>query len=445
MSTTPIHPTSTTDAAGVKTTLLPPLVAALLGLLPLLTFWSSFKKLFWFGDELCLLSEMSKQGLFAWSTQTFAENAVPVFKLLWGGLTIGGSGSYFVMIVALWLTHALNCGLLTRLLIRSSIAPVISLLAVATFALAPSIHESLGWTVQWSAILVMTFFLLGLTTLQSRVLNLSSPTLTLVLIFLCSLGAAFSFSRGILACLILGMAVFLSRRSSKLPLWSPCVALIPAVIAAGQVMLSSTGNHQHLGQSVTESSDQILSFALNFFFMNPVFRWFSDSPPDLTALWLCGTVKTMLWIAALLLARAQGGFLKLLIITFLFFDLGNTALVTMGRFHTGAQYAVSSRYQYETLIFLIPGVVALLSTLDNQLRGSHSLRLSIFALLFAATTTLSFTRWSPIIEEWSNSRGTHGRKFFFSKPKKRPGEWWGLPNILAREEAERVIKYYNLH
>lgn len=410
----------------------------IISLLPFLLNLSQFKALFWFGDELVLLGEMRREGLFQWTAVVFAESIVPIFKLLWGGSVILSHGSYFEVVTSVWLTHALNATLLFFILQRVGVSFLISLFSVCIFALTPGTHESLGWTVQWSAILVVTFFLLGLTS----ILTITSEAKRNIFAVLCAFGAAFSFARGVLVCGILSIGIFFSsNKSIKQKLFFSFLPIIPALIAAWTIFHNSSGNHQSLLSVNSETIFKMIDFGGTFYLLNPLFRIFYDTTPELNHYLMFGSLKIALLCLCLFALKKGTKEQKLLICLPILFDLGNAALLGLGRYHTGSQFAVSSRYQYESLMCLSMSLgVSLHIFLGKAVAWRKEF---IFAILILGT--FSLTRWNTIMKEWGKSRGSEGRDFFFVKPDKRPDQWWGLPNIISKEEAEETIKFYDLH
>jgi len=72
--------------------------SSILSLLPFFLNVATLKELLWFGDAWDLLNQLQKQGLLVWVFSCFAENFVPVFKLLWIGSIKMVGGSYFTML-----------------------------------------------------------------------------------------------------------------------------------------------------------------------------------------------------------------------------------------------------------------------------------------------------------------------------------------------------------
>lgn len=414
---------------------LPSIFVFLLSLTPLFLNVSHFKQLFWFGDELVLLGEMKRDGLFAWGWTVFAESIVPVFKFLWGGAVIILGGSYFSAVTLVWGTHALNATLLFSILQRLKVSLSFSFFAVCLFALTAGTHESLGWTVQWSAILVVTFFLLGL-------LHLLSSDVKVFYITLCACGAAFSFARGILVCGVLAVGIFaFSHGNIKTRIRNFFFPLIPAFGASAIIFLNSTGNHQSLLTSHVETFSKMVDFGGTFYLLNPLFRIFSDATPTLLDFYNFGGMKIALIVFCLVSLKKAEFNKKIIILLPLLFDLGNAALLGLGRYHTGWQYAVSSRYQYESLLCLSLSLALSLQVLSQDIRFIKPVSVIVSVLL----SLFSFNRWEHVMPEWGRSRGKEGREFFFAQPEKKPPTWWGLPNILSKEEAEKVISHYKLH
>jgi hypothetical protein len=158
----PVPPPAPLSPLTRRTTQLLPWLAALLALAPLVLWRAEFAKLFWFADDFLLLDQINRMGFWPWLTEAFTENFAPVFKLLWGGSVFAFGGSYFALIVLLWLTHAFNTLCLGWLLRRAGFSWFVVAVVQLLFALTSANLETLGWSVQWSAVLATTFFLLAL-------------------------------------------------------------------------------------------------------------------------------------------------------------------------------------------------------------------------------------------------------------------------------------------
>lgn len=416
------------------------LCSFLLALLPLYLNFSRFKRLFFFGDELVSLSEMRVQGFWPWVLSVFAESSVPVFKFLWGGAVIAFGGSYTALVGLVWATHAINAGLLCLILSHVRAALPLQLLGIALFAITPGTHESLGWTIQWCPVLACTFFLLGFYLLLTN-LSLGIKVLG---VFVCAALAAFSFARGILVCGILSFGLYMIVR--RRPLAGRLVAIlpmIPALAAVEIIFIYSGGNHQNLAQAGGDVLEQMISFGGTFYLLNPLYRIFFDLPPDLNDFLVFGSIKLGLVAAALVVAwRSKDEVTRLLIIAPLLFDLGNALLLALGRYHTGWVFALSSRYQYESLFCMSITMVVLASRITRWPRMVNGIATAAFLIV----VSVSLTRWHDLMPHWATYRGKEGRRFFFGSTRVQPpATWIGLPGILSKEEAVETIKTYNLH
>jgi hypothetical protein len=130
------------------------------------------RRSFWFGEELHLLLELRGQGVTKWAFNTFAENFVPLFKLLWVSLVWLSNGGYFGMLTIVWCTHALIVATFYRTLRNAHIGLLPSMAANATLALSWSNIETLMWSVQWSVLLSILFLLFAVNVyLQFSTLN----------------------------------------------------------------------------------------------------------------------------------------------------------------------------------------------------------------------------------------------------------------------------------
>ena len=98
--------------------------SSLVSLLPLVVCWGQFRYLFFFHDDWEMLDGAARLGLGRWLIEPFAgEGVFPLFKLMWLGAVHLTGGSYFGMILLLWLTHAAICLLFGWLLARFGVPP----------------------------------------------------------------------------------------------------------------------------------------------------------------------------------------------------------------------------------------------------------------------------------------------------------------------------------
>lgn len=110
------------------------LVCSTFSLLPLLTCWPQFRLLFFFHDDWEMLDGATRLGLGRWLAEPFVgEGVFPLFKLLWLGAVRLTGGSYFGMILLLWITHFAVCLLFGWLLARFDLPPAANRLRAAHF------------------------------------------------------------------------------------------------------------------------------------------------------------------------------------------------------------------------------------------------------------------------------------------------------------------------
>ncbi len=213
------------------------LASACVALVPYLGHIGMFNRLYWFGDEFDLIDQMDRLGFWHWVWLVFAENFVPVFKVLWGGGVLLFGGSYAAMICAVWLLHALNVGLLGRLMRACDLSWTAVFLAQAAFGLASSNIETLAWSVQGSAVLSVTFMLLALLGFIEAPGRSSS--------YAWSAASALSFSRGVLTGLVLAFTSFFHGSppdtGSGRRLARAAAYLAPSVIVALLILGLATG------------------------------------------------------------------------------------------------------------------------------------------------------------------------------------------------------------
>ena len=419
------------------------LAAGLAALAPLVWQWAAFRELFWFGDEWDLLSQIEQAGLWPWLWSVFAENFVPVFKLLWGGAAQLFGGSYLAMLLLLWGTHAINAVLFGRLLLRAGFPLVATLFCQLTFGLSAVNIETLGWTVQWSAVLATTFFLLGLLALPTPASAPHTTSRRLAALMLCSAGSALSFSRGVLTGAVLALAQLWPEARLRLDLRGRTLAraalcLAPALAAAALIAIFATGNHRSLSHHLAEAS----SYALWYFSLNPLHRLVAvDSWGPVTTT-LLGAAKIALLIWGW--RRATPGQRHLLALL-LAFDLGNSVLLGIGRYHTGLETAISSRYQYGSLLAVLPFASLALDGLLTRVPTVFRLRPAVATLLLVVASLYFLREWSYEAPGFAHSRGTVTRQLLHHD--EHPPEMGAVPGIpfLSTSRAKELTQRFELH
>jgi hypothetical protein len=421
-----------------------PLLAGLAALVPFVVWQHQFRELFWFGDDLFLLDQLAAMGLRDWSIHVFSENFVPLFKVLWGGAAVGFGGSYAAMLWLLWLTHALNTVLLGRLLLRAGFPWFAALATQLVFALTPANLESLGWSVQWSAVLAASFLLIALwwqgestAPTPARSWRLQVPLLLL------SAASACSFSRGVLTgpVLTLGFIVpglLAGNWRAAARSWTAVLpALVPAVAVALAIIVFSPGNHQQMGGHWGEA----VAFGAGYLLLNPGHLIFGETSLQPAVLVLLGAAKVGIVAGALFVARGRTRHLLLLLLAY---DLGNAVLLGIGRYHTGFLAAMSSRYQYSSLLATLPAVFLLVAALLERLPRHLAPRVvSVCALgLLAGFLLLG---WPAALAEFVPWRGTEVRRLIFAPATDDPGARVPTLEFMHIERAKALQRAYGLH
>ena len=351
--------------------------SSILSLLPFFLNVATLKELLWFGDAWDLLNQLQKQGLLVWVFSCFAENFVPVFKLLWIGSIKMVGGSYFTMLSIVWATHAVIVFLYGLLLARVKIGLPGLISAILLFGISWTNIETLTWSVQWSSSLSVLFFLVAFHLLMSI---LKKPQfdlmqfMTYILFLLCSL---LSFSRGIIGGVVLGSFCLLYAADirKKAPLQVAAytsVSLGSSLLIALIIYLFTAGNHKSIFVFGWGVYLQMLEFASTYFFFNPLASLFHLP-------WMLQNVHIFLLLAAfkiiviyfsLRLANTEQ---RRFIIIFLFMDLCNAVLLGLGRYHTGLSCAIGYRYQYVSYICFGISFSIVVNSLINEVLRSQRL------------------------------------------------------------------------
>jgi hypothetical protein len=418
-----------------------PWFVALGALAPLLWCWTSFHEVWWFGDEWDQLDQISRQGFWSWVLRPFGENVVPVFKTAWGAMAFASGGSYFPMLAAVWLTHAVNTALLARIMRSTGFAWAGTVLACTLFSLTVANAEVLAWSIQWSNALAVLFLLAGL----DRILRYppgSSNKSTDILVVLCAAASALTFVRGILSGLVFGLgALFLTGKGRVTPgsRWRQALLyLAPAVAVMVWVFAAATGNHHDLGRAGFWPG--AIQFGAWFWAAVPFHRLLEISSWDGRTVLLLGLAKGALTLWAL--AEARGPQRQLLALLLLF-DLGNAALLGIGRYHTGLQFANSSRYYYSSLVCVTPFLGFLGDRLGARLPGGW--RTAVAAVVIAAAAAGVARKWPGEARLYAERRGRDTRHTLLVETNlPAEGAVPGIPFMQTRR-AKELISIYHLH
>lgn len=414
-------------------------VLALAALAPFLLHLRQFGQLFWFGDEWDLLDQIDRVGMWQWSYQMFAENFVPVFKLLWAGAVHLGGGSYLFMLTLMWLTHALNVYLAGRLLRAAGAGSVTTLAVQMLFGLPPANWETLAWSVQWSAMLSTLFLLVGALVLMPALRSPGHPLPwpRTIAVLACALASAWAFSRGVLTGGLFALAWgAVMGRAAPRRIWGPAaVWLAPSLLTALLIATFAGGNHHRMSGHLLDAA----TYALGNFLLNPFHALLEIDSYGPTTTALLAVIKLALlgWG----LGRASGA-LRLLLVLALIFDLGNAALLGLGRYHTGIETAVSSRYQYGSLLATAPFLGFWLEHLVT--RSAHPAVRRPLQVAVLAGLLLVARGWSVQLAVVVPGRGLALREALQAAPADQRFEVGAIPSMTL-QRAREIAAEFELH
>lgn len=409
---------------------------------PLLRNLPAFRALFFFEDEWDLIDLWDKVGFSAWVSTTFAENFVPLFKLAWGGSIAAFGGSYFALVLLLWLTHAFNVWLVFRVSEHFSGSRLAAAFAGSVFGLAWINYETLTWTVQWSAVLSLSFFLLGV----DQIMHWSEGSATsrwrsAGIVALCSAASALCFSRGVLTGLTLAAWVFMTRAhfSNRKQQWAVALAAVaPAVWVAGWIFSHSTGNHHRLG----EAAGPMLDFALHYYAQAPLRTLWSNDTPGRIAILLLAGAKTAVVAIAFYCAPQR---LRSVLAVLWLFEAGNALLLGLGRYHTGLDASGSSRYQYGALAVFLPACAVIFGQILGWISQRWKLRPLLGSAAVLTAAWMAQSPWTGLMTDWSEWRGGNLRRILFqTPPAEAPDRFTHLP-WMSNERARELARKYRLH
>jgi hypothetical protein len=409
------------------------LAAGLLALAPLVLYSGRFALMYWFGDEFDLIDQGDRMGLGAWIWTPFAENWVPLFKIIWRGMVGLTGGSYFGMVIWVYLVHGLNVALLGRVMRRCGLSWTATALALVLFGLPPTHAETLTWTVQSSAVLSITFMLLALDAAIAKPFSWGSYGWVAA--------SALSFSRGVLT----GGLLFLSGfwpgqsggRGGARRVGLAFLYLVPPAIVAYLIAHYAGGNEHamagHWGQAA--------AFGTWYYTLNPAHLLLGVESRGWHTVAVMGALKLALVIWALSRSR---GTMRLLFALLVVSDLGNAFLLGVGRYHTGLDAALSSRYQYASLIGIAPLFGFWVDQVLGRLPGPAALWRWAAAAGTAALFVVFCVQWREAIVLYSDWRGVTSRRILIEEPKPDRYAVPGIP-FMETTRARELIREHNLH
>ncbi len=444
ISAKPVAPTVPLSVPSARLTGLLPWLAGLAALTPFLFWHQQFGELFWFGDDLFLVDQMAAMGLFDWTTRVFSENFVPLFKLLWGGAVFVFDGSYSAMLWLIWLTHALNTAILSRLLTRAGFPLLATLVTIIIFALAPTNIETLGWSVQWSAVLATSFLLLGLLWSQRPAASTAGFNWRAHLpLAAFAAASACSYSRGVLIGPVLAFALILPALGDwRLRGWLArlpgiLLCLLPAGAVALVISHSSSGNHQHM----TGHWGAAVEFGLGYFLFNPGHVLLGELSLHPMALLLLAFTKLAVIFTGLWISR---GPVRTLLLLLLAYDLGNAVLLGIGQYRTGFFALLNSRYQYSSLLSTLPFLALALDWLVTRIpfRRSQPWATATIVTLLAIACLRG---WPTALAGFTGWRGTEVRQLMAAPATNDPAVKVPALDSMHIERAKALQRAYHLH
>ena len=394
------------------------IASSIASVLPLFFLWRHFQFLFFFHDDWLMLDGLDRLGLGRWLFEPFAgEGVFPLFKILWWGALRLTGGSYLGMTAILWMTHAAICLLFGWLLERFSMEPAAIGFALLTFGLAWTNIETLGWFMQWNALLSMLFFLAAWHVVIENGKSRSGPAAC----FVCLVAAALCSSRGIIAGVVLAVFVLVENAGEHRA--RRCLlCLAPTVLVTAIAWLFAPHHQFAAGATLRYASEYLILNPL--FFLLPFLRVKFEAGN----LVIFGLIKTAVFIWAFRKATPSA---RPLLWTLVALDLFFAASIGYARWPTGLPTATSSRYQYIPLFCFGP----MAGTLLARLRPGAQIATAFLSIVLLALP------WNRHIEQWSTGRGKIIRSAIAQDD---PGQSFD-PSSITAGRARDLLRRYGLH
>jgi hypothetical protein len=398
-------------------------LSALVSMLPLLVWWRQFAVLFFFQDDWELLQGAANNDLIQWLFQPFlGEGVLPLFKLLWIVAVRASGGSYLFLMVLLWATHFAILLTFGWLLLRFHLSATAAAIAILTLGLPWTNLETLGWSMQWSALLAILFLLLA----WHLLLGIQDERRWMFWYVLCLSATGLVSTRGVFYGGVLAAFILASpmvRKKWPLTIWS----LLPSVIITIATLLAKGSGFVGLGATLSSEA----SFAAHDLLLNPLYLLFSypGRHVGLLALAMFGAAKAA--VIAWAIINTRGTPLRVLLLTLLAFDLLNAAALGYGRAYTGILATVSARYQYVSLLCFGPAFGYAFSRLRKE---------AAVVLLLLWLGLIAYP-WRTHIGVWSRWRGTDLR---IALQTGAPDAHFD-PSSLTVSTARQLMERYGLH
>lgn len=405
-------------AAPTRVTRITIVASSLASLIPLIACWPQFARLFFFHDDWVMLDGANRLGLARWLVEPFlGEGLFPLFKLLYLGAVHLTGGSYFGLLLLLWLTHAVICLLFGWLLARFDLPPAAIAFALLTFGLSWTNLETLDWVMQWNAQLAIVFFLAA----WHFLLGTRKPGGNAAACFLCLLASALCSSRGIISGLVLAIFVLLRGEVQGRPRLSVLCLTPTALLVAAMWFL--TPHHTALpGAALLYGCNYLLANPLSVP-LPPLRHLFGDMAPL-----AFGALKAAVFVWAF---RKTAPTARPLLWTLVAFDLVVAAALGYSRGTTSLSTATSSRYQYIPLLCFGP----MAGVLVARLRSGAQV-----ALLLLCAVALALP-WKRHAEQWEAWRGD---KLRAALEQSGPADHFD-PSPVTAGRARELVRLYGLH
>jgi len=305
--------------------------------------------------------------------------------------------------------------------------------------------ETLTWSVQWSASLSVLFFLLAIPPLvRLQEAKGRTPWLDGVLLIICVSASAFSFSRGVLSGMALAGLCLLFVLFEKIPLrralgWAAAVFL-PAALAIYIIFSYSKGNHQSLSTLNPEKYRLIAQFSLYYLALNPLKPITTIYSLDLMPVLSFALLKIVLAVWAFRICQGRA---RMLLLMLWLLDLGNAALLGIGRYHTGLLATTGYRYQYVSLVVFGAMAAAIYGDFLKRIISKPVWRTWATILILSLWSGFNLWSWHRAIQPWVNRRGASVRDLVADTTKTADK----MPDIsfLTCEQARGIVKRFHLH
>jgi hypothetical protein len=295
----------------------------------------------------------------------------------------------------------------------------------------------------------VTFFLLAMLHVRRLEFRAARPLRDGIVLALCSLASAWSFSRGVLtgpivAVLVLGRSSLARDRGARRNL--AAAALAPSLLTAWLIFHLSPASH-HLGLSLAHIK-AMASFATWYFSANPFLplwglpraNWGMEALGWPGVLALAAVKLALIGVGVRCADPSQ----RRVLFALLLLEISYALLLAYGRSEGDLHLAMSSRYQYVSLLCTLPFAGEAMVALFARTGLAPAYSALGAAVIIALGVATAVSGWPQVLPPWVEWRGLSDRRLLLQAGPPPPGyNVVGIP-FLSNPTVKQLVTEFHL-